>query len=143
MFFFQNTIKSLSDKRRNIIIDKYFSIKNSFNALPHTILKWIFVFRCVEMNISSHYCCPSFFYFFFKLIIFNGKIVNIIWLCPKVGHADPPPPLKKDHLKKVVMNGAECSEQNVENNKKILRFFFRVIIENWGHLFRKITLKWP
>ena len=22
----------------------------------------------------------------------------------------PPPPLKKDHLKKVVMNGAECSE---------------------------------
>ena len=32
-----------------------------------------------------------------------------IWLCPNDGHADPPP-LKNDHLKKVVMNGAECSE---------------------------------
>ena len=29
-------------------------------------------------------------------------------LCHNDGHADPP--LKKDHLKKVVMNGAECSE---------------------------------
>ena len=24
--------------------------------------------------------------------------------------SEPPPPLKKDHLRKVVMNGAECSE---------------------------------
>ena len=37
-------------------------------------------------------------------------------LFPKVGHADPPPPFKKDHLKKVVMNGAECSEYNGKNN---------------------------
>ena len=33
---------------------------------------------------------------------------TITRLCPNDGHADPP--LKKDHLKKVVMNGAECSE---------------------------------
>ena len=45
------------------------------------------------------------------------------WLCPNDGHADPPP-LKKNHLKKVVMNGAECSEMNGKNNKKILRFLF-------------------
>ena len=28
-----------------------------------------------------------------------------------------PPPLKKDHLKKVVMNGVECFKQNGKNNK--------------------------
>ena len=38
-----------------------------------------------------------------------------VWLCPKVGHAGSPP-LKKDHLKKVVMNGAQCFKQSGKNN---------------------------
>ena len=46
---------------------------------------------------------------------------------------------KKGSPKKVVMNGAECSQQNGKNNKKILRFFFQVI-KNWGDLFTKITI---
>ena len=36
-------------------------------------------------------------------------------LCPNDGYADPPP--QKDHLKKVVMNGAGCSEQNGYHRK--------------------------
>ena len=33
------------------------------------------------------------------------------WLIPTYGHADPSQKKKKkDHFKKVVMNGAECSE---------------------------------
>ena len=45
-------------------------------------------------------------------------------LCPNDGHADPPPP-KKDHLKKVVMNGAECSENKTGKIiKKFSDFYF-------------------
>ena len=37
--------------------------------------------------------------------------INDIWLIPTYGHADrKKDPSKKDHFKKVVMNGAECSE---------------------------------
>ena len=64
----------------------------------------------------------------------------IIRLVPTYGHADPPS-LISVPSQKVIMNGAECSEQNGKNNKKILRFFFRVIIDNWGDFFTKMTLK--
>ena len=43
----------------------------------------------------------------------------------------PPPPQKWPH-QKVIVNGAQCSESNGNDNKKIPIFIFRVIIENWG-----------
>ena len=61
-------------------------------------------------------------------------------LCPNDGYADPP--LKSVPYQKVIVNGAQCSESNGKNNKKFLRFFFlRVINENWGDFFTKMTLK--
>ena len=48
-----------------------------------------------------------------------------------------PPPLKKDHLKKVVKNGAECSEYNGKNNKKILRY---IIFELLWKMHRKLAI---
>ena len=48
---------------------------------------------------------------FWKTVVPQCRNVSRIkpyWLCHNDGHADPP--LKKDQLKKVVMNGAECSE---------------------------------
>ena len=63
-----------------------------------------------------------------------GK-TSLNWgLCPNDGHADPPP-LKKDHLKNVIKNGAKCSEQNGKNNKKILRFFFFKLSSKTGVIF--------
>ena len=51
-----------------------------------------------------------------------GIMIN--WLCPNDdGHAD---------------HGAECSESNGKNNKKILRFlFFELSSRNWGNYFQK------
>ena len=69
-----------------------------------------------------------YFHFLTNIHVWRGFIPNQIkiGLCPNDGHADP---FKKDHLKKVVMNGAECSEKNGKNNKKILRFYF----SSYGH----------
>ena len=40
------------------------------------------------------------------------------------------------------MKGAECAEQYGKHNKKNSPIFiFRVIIENWGDFFTKMTLK--
>ena len=50
--------------------------------------------------------------------------------------------LKKDHLIKVTVNGAQCSESNGKNNKKILRFlFFELSSKIWVIFFGKNTLK--
>ena len=51
-----------------------------------------------------------------------------------------PHPLKSGGLK-VVMEGAECSEQNGKNNTKIVQFLFFRVIEDWGDSFTKMTLK--
>ena len=52
-------------------------------------------------------------------------------------------PPQKCPNQKVIVNGAQCSESNGKNNKKNSPIFiFRVIIENWGDFFGKMTLKW-
>ena len=45
------------------------------------------------------------------------------------------PPLKSVPYQKVIVNGAECSESNGKNNKKILRFFFLALSSKIGVIF--------
>ena len=49
------------------------------------------------------------------------------------------PPLKSVPSQVVIMNGAECSEYNGENNKKILRFLFFELSSKIGVIFSE---KW-
>ena len=45
------------------------------------------------------------------------------------------PPLKSVPSQKGIMNGAECSEYNGKNNKKILRFLFFELSSKIGVIF--------
>ena len=56
----------------------------------------------------------------------DGTVIKKYGCVLMTGMQTPPPtpPLKKDRLKKVVMNRAECSEQNGKNNEKKFRLFF-------------------
>ena len=56
-----------------------------------------------------------------------------IRLCHNEGHADPPP--QKCPHQKVIVNGAQCSESNGKNNKKILRFLFFELSSKIGVIF--------
>ena len=64
----------------------------------------------------------------------NSKPYKNNWLIPTYGHADLPP-LRSVPSQKVNMNGAECSESNGKNNKKILRFLFFELSSNIGVIF--------
>ena len=51
----------------------------------------------------------------------------------------PPAPPQKCPHQKVIVNGAQCSESNGKNNKKILRFLFFELSSKIGVIFSE---KW-
>ena len=73
-------------------------------------------------------------------ILYIQHASEIIDIYPDLGlfpltDMQTPPPLKSVPSQKVIMNGAECSESNGKNNKKILRFLFFELSSKIGVIF--------